>query len=393
MELSKKRLLYLYSLVSGLFFLTNNAIAIIIPLTMLGNGVSFSGIGSVLAIFSMCSVFIKIIIGRHSDLVGKKTYLLISLFLASIAMLILMFSSDLIGFIISIGILGISRGIFTTIRASYIMDFSDHENRGESFGILSSVLTVFQAIGGAMAGAFYHFNQGFYVFLILFVSLAIAFIISMICFHNNYYEKQSKEKLFSWKLLRNTSKYIWIFCIIEFLQGFITGSMWNLIVPVYFVTVFNFAPIAFGVAMSLDELISSPVSLIAGKISDKVEIKKMLIWCFLLAGIISLFILISKNAIVFLIVFLICSVFVTTTFICLEKAESIYVRDEAKGFEFAMISVANGIGDGLGKIFFGVMTDIFSISFGVFSFFIIYTIITLLLVFYFKTQNNTSTSH
>lgn len=89
--------------------------------------------------------------------------------------------------------------------------------------------------------------------------------------------------------------------------------------------------------------------------------------------------IIVNNPIPFLTTFLICSIFVTSTYIAIPKAESFYMRNEAKGFEFALISLSASIGDVLGNIFLGKIVDEFSIKAGPICFSIIYIVIAFIL--------------
>ncbi len=70
-----------FALISSIFFMSNNAISIIIPLKMADEGLSYASIGGVMSSFAIGVLVMKIFIGRHSDIVGQKIYIILSLFI------------------------------------------------------------------------------------------------------------------------------------------------------------------------------------------------------------------------------------------------------------------------------------------------------------------------
>lgn len=69
---SKKKQIFIFAIVSGCFLMSMNAVTIIIPLRMTDMGLNYSEIGGIMSAFSLGILGIKIITGRHADIVGQK---------------------------------------------------------------------------------------------------------------------------------------------------------------------------------------------------------------------------------------------------------------------------------------------------------------------------------
>lgn len=376
MKYNKKFELWIFAIVSGCFLMSSNAITIIIPLKMADQGLSFASIGSVMASFSLGMFFIKVITGRHSDLVGQKIYLIISLASSSIIIFFMAFATSLIYYLILLCCLGLCRGIFTSINSSYTIELTKFEDRGKGFGNVLGISSIITSLGGMVAGFLYQFNQGKYAFIIISVILISASIVTIFFLPSI---QNQPQKFINKNLFSGINKMIYLFCIVMFLQTFVTSPMWNTLVPMHFYKNFGYTAVALGFVMSLDELIGSPTYFVAGHIADKINIRKMLCLSYFLASCSGVLMILVSNSISFLIMFLLCSIFVTFTYIATPKAQSIFIRNEFKGFELSLISLSASIGDALGNISLGKIVDRFNINTGIMTFSIIYVIIVFLL--------------
>ena len=354
MKYNKKFELWIFAIVSGCFLMSSNAITIIIPLKMADQGLSFASIGSVMASFSLGMFFIKVITGRHSDLVGQKIYIIISLASSSIIIFFMAFATSLIYYLILLCCLGLCRGIFTSINSSYTIELTKFEDRGKGFGNVLGISSIITSLGGMVAGFLYQFNQGKYAFIIISVILISASIVTIFFLPSI---QNQPQKFINKNLFSGINKMIYLFCIVMFLQTFVTSPMWNTLVPMHFYKNFGYTAVALGFVMSLDELIGSPTYFVAGHIADKINIRKMLCLSYFLASCSGVLMILVSNSISFLIMFLLCSIFVTFTYIATPKAQSIFIRNEFKGFELSLISLSASIGDALGNISLGKIVD------------------------------------
>jgi MFS family permease len=353
-----------------------NAVSIIIPLRMADQSLSYSSIGGVMASFSVGMFAIKLFIGRHSDLVGQKVYAVLALSTAALFVLLIAFAKSTTHYIVLLGLVGVCRGAFTSINTSYTLELSKQGEQGAGFGKILGITSLLSALGGVMAGALYKFQQGKFAFIAVSVLLALSATFTVIFMRNP--AKKNSEKLVSKGLFANMDKTVYLFCVVMFLQTFITSPMWSTIVPMHFYKSFTYTALALGIAMSMDEFISSPVNMIGGYIADRVNVKKMICIGYVLAAIVGALMLLAGHALIFLAIFLVCSVFVTSTYISVPKAESYFVRDTAKGFEFTLISICASVGDALGNVVLGRVMDAFSIKAGILMFSVTYVIIAVI---------------
>lgn len=376
MILTKKKQLWVFAIVSGCFLMSMNAVTIIIPLRMADLGLNFLKIGGVMSSFSLGVLLIKIVTGRHADIIGQKKYLLLSLLAGAIILILMFFMNTMLQYLILLCCLGICRGIFTSINASYTVDLSDENTVGKGFGNILGLSSLFTSLGGMIAGGLYKFRNGGIAFLIMGIVLLAAMVITWLLLPTIQHKNQ---KIVDENLLKKTNKMIYVCCLVMFFQTFVTSPMWNVIVPMHFYITFGLSAAFVGFAMSLDELVGSPIFFIAGRMADKINMRLMGSFSYFAVFLVCVLMTRIVHPSLYLFVFLLCSIFITSTYIVMPKIESSYVRMNAKGYEFALISICAGIGDALGNIFFGRLIDKLSIDFAFAYVGIVYLIISVVL--------------
>ncbi len=187
-----------------------------------------------------------------------------------------------------------------------------------------------------------------------------------------------KEKWVLGHLFRTMNPQIYVFCFIVFLQQFTTGPLWNTFVPLHFYVTFAVSSTFVGILMSLDELIGSPTSFLAGKVADRVSDRNFLSLSYIFAGISAVFLLFARTPIYFMVFFLICGLFVTCTQIVIPKSASGFMRNTTRGFEYAIISSCGGLGEWLGNLTLGKIMKESSLNYVVIIFFVSYIIISII---------------
>lgn len=171
-----------------------------------------------------------------------------------------------------------------------------------------------------------------------------------------------RERLPILQIFKSINKRILIFCVLIFIQSFVAGPMWSFIIPMYCYNVLLFSPAKLGILMSMDELVSAPTYMLAGRIVDKVNVVKFNIIFLLLTALGGLLLIKSQSAVVFMIVFLLCSVSISCTFVGIPKERVGYIRKEQKGLELALISLCGSLGDSLGSNILGKVAEKYTIN-------------------------------
>ena len=175
-------------------------------------------------------------------------------------------------------------------------------------------------------------------------------------------ETVSKERLPVWQIFKSINKRILVFCLLVFIQSFVAGPMWSFIIPMYCYNVLLFSPAKVGILMSMDELVSAPTYMLAGRIVDKVNVVRFNVIFLLITAAGGLFLVKAPSPFIFMLVFLICSVSISCTFVGLPKERIGYIRKEQKGLELALLSVCGSLGDSLGSNVLGRVAEIYTID-------------------------------
>ena len=365
--------LTLFSLIFGIFSMGANAVTIILPMRLLDQGLSYEKIGLAMSMMALGMLVIKPVIGRHADRIGAKRYVIAALAVGAVDLYIMSVNSSPAVYILLNCIFGFCRGMFTSITSFYTVAVSEKGNLGKSFGSFIGISTLFTCLGGMLAGVLYPLYGGT-VALIFIATMYLAAIFAALkwlpdtrteCMVRNV--KQS----FSY-LLKTMDPHIYVLGFVVFLQQFTTGPLWNTFIPLHFYAVFAVSSTFVGILMSLDELIGSPTSFLAGKAADKLSDRTFLSFSYVFAGGFALILIFAATPVSFMVFFLICGIFVTCTQIVIPKSASGFMRSANRGFEFAMISSCGGLGDWLGNVVLGELMKEFSVNYIVFIFFISY---------------------
>lgn len=367
-----------FTIISGLISFSFNVVMIVIPLRMTDHGLSYSMIGGAMSAVAIGLLVIKLVIGHLSDILGTKKFILIALGGLGLVSLLLAKASGLLAFTVLMAALGIFRGVFLSVSGSYMFEMSNGGNYGKVYGAVQGVSSLLASIGGMISGVLYCFHEGKYALYISGVLLLSAFVCAMVALKGN--ECVQKERLPFIKILKSINKRLLIFCVIVFIQSFAAGPMWNFVIPIYCYNVLLLSPAILGILMSMDELISSPTYILAGRLADKVNIAKFNVVFLLLTALGGVLLVSSSSPVIFMCIFLMCSVFITCTFVGMPKQRYGYIRKEQRGLELALISLCGSLGDSLGSNVLGLVAEKYTINQCMYIFAVCYVIMALLVV-------------
>lgn len=136
-----------YGIVLLLFTASDGVFIILFPLYLKQIGYSYSQIGSLLASSGLGIAAFKVIVGRHSDFVGRKIYVILSLLLSAVSTAAIGFIRPMAWLAAVLLIRGIAKGAFFAVRAPYIRELSAPEDREKRSG--SSALLDQAAVSSA----------------------------------------------------------------------------------------------------------------------------------------------------------------------------------------------------------------------------------------------------
>lgn len=349
-----------FTLISGLISFGYNVVMTVIPLRMTDHGLGYGMIGGAMSAVAIGLMVIKLMIGHLSDILGTKKFIISSLVGLGAVSLLLARADELLAFTVLMAALGIFRGIFLAVSGSYVMEMSKEGGYGKVYGAVQGVSSLLASAGGMISGLLYQFREGEYAlyicsFLLMGASLwAAAGLKSGECVRG--------ERLPVLQIFKSMNKRILIFCVLVFIQSFVAGPMWSFIIPMYCYNVLLFSPAKLGILMSLDELVSAPTYMLAGGAVDKVDVVKFNVIFLLLTALGGLLLIKTHSPFMFMVVFLICSVSISCTFVGLPKERVGYIRREQKGLELALLSLCGSLGDSLGSNVLGQVAEKYTID-------------------------------
>lgn len=167
----------LWSIVCGLFFLSSNIVSLIIPLKMTDQGLNYSSVGTMIASFSFGLIIIKLISGYVADKIGEKKCIEVAIALMVLGTLALTVEKKMIGYVVVLMLLGISRGLFTSVNTSYTFTLSESNNDGKNYGNVMGIASLLSAIGGVVATILYKNINSNVIFIGISVISVFNFLI------------------------------------------------------------------------------------------------------------------------------------------------------------------------------------------------------------------------
>lgn len=367
-----------FTLISGLISFGYNVVMTVIPLRMTDHGLSYSKIGGAMSAVAVGLMVIKLLIGHLSDYLGTKRFIIASLVGLGGVCVLLAKADRLLAFTVLMAALGIFRGVFLAVSGSYVMEMADGGGYGKIYGTVQGISSLLASVGGMISGLLYRFREGEYALYICSVLLIVSSIWAAAGLRSGTCVR--KERLPVLLIFKSVNKRILIFCVLVFLQSFVAGPMWNFIIPMYCYNMLLFSPARLGILMSMDELISAPTYLAAGRLADKVNVVRFNVVSLLITAVGGLFLTKSPSAAVFMLAFLICSVSISCTFVGIPKERIGYVRKEQKGFELALISVCGSLGESLGSSVLGRVAEKYTIDQCIYIFAAAYVVMAVLVI-------------
>ncbi len=369
-----------FAILSGLISFFYNVVMIVVPLRMSDHGLPYAVVGGAMSAVSIGLIVVKLAIGHLSDLFGSRRFILTALLGLAIAAAGLGTVENLWGYILFMALMGVFRGIFTAVSGSYVFDLADQGGYGRVYGAVLSVNSLMASIGGMIAGALYRFGEGRLPLYLCSGLLALGLAWAWRGLSAG--QSQPAAALSAWHLLKGIRPGLWVFCLLTFLQSFAIGPLWNFILPMYCYNIMGFSAAWVGVLMAADELISTPTSLLAGQVVDRIH--RLSRWNALILVCIAVCGVCLGNAsgpVPFMAAFLLCSVGIASSYVGLPRQRFSYINLRQKGFELALISLCGNLGDALGSQILGQVADRYPLSVCLAIFSGVYLVMALLALF------------
>lgn len=139
-------------------------------------GLSPSQIGFVFSLISSITIIALLFITPRVEVIKKSTLLPISLLVASIAVILVSFSSDFISLSIFSVFIGISTGLLNPIPIAMLINYTNPRNRGVIMGFLRTIGDLGIVLGPILVGGLIDIGEPLFVFyLVALFSLIFSF--------------------------------------------------------------------------------------------------------------------------------------------------------------------------------------------------------------------------
>jgi len=344
-------------------FLTSvgfGAYGIVISLYMWSLGVSFSGLGFAFSIFGVSMAAAGLLFGAHSDIVGRKRYLVLSLIMDSVVVFLYTQAKDLVHFIILQGLGGVSASLSSVIVPSLITDITREKERGGKFGGMGGYGWIGIGLGYFIGGLFSSIMSFFWVFILISLLDALSCILVMV-FVPSY--QIAKKERFDMISLKGVTPHIKTWIIVSFLSALPTGPVEIIVIPVYLVEYLGVDRAIFGVFMAASYIVLSFTQFFGGSMADKHDRRLI----FSVSHAVSAFFILLQPIFPFFHYF--------ATLYLLEGLGEGFgmpsrnaltassVRSEHRGLDFSLLNLAGNIGGVVGFLGIGMLIEIVSFNY------------------------------
>ncbi len=341
-------------------FLTSSgfgAFGVILPLYMRDSGISFVGLGLAFSAFGVVMGATGIFFGAHSDVIGRKPYLVLSLALRVAVTFFYTQATSTVDFIILNALNGISNSLSGVIVPALMTDLTKDSERGRRFGGMGGFGWMGIGLGYFIGGALSQIFGYFWSFVLLTVLVLISCFLVLLFIPS--YRLPSRER-FSLGLIKQLSSNLKIWLIIMFFSSLVMVPVEVLVIPLYSVSPgpLGIDKIVFGSFMAISYILTSTTQFIGGSMADKYGRRKLA----------SLFRLISAPFIMVQPLFPYFTYFASMYFLegigeglcqpCNNAMIASSVRTEHRGFDYSIVNLAGNIGGTVGFLALGSTLEI-----------------------------------
>ena len=359
-----------YAVILMFYFLAQGIFGITFPIYLSNIGYSYTDIGSLLASCGLIIAVFKVLVGKHSDRVGKKRYVQGGLLSEALIMLLFLLATEKWHYAVLMLLKGAANGAFMAVRAPLIRETTNEKNRGKAFGYISAISSLGMAIGGGLAGVVIEQKAIEGIFAVNAFLLAFAFLIGMKGISENKQTNKLKKTDTRDKnttghfsmidSLTSISPMIWFLCAINFIQCAVNTPLWSLVLPLHITKTLGISMVIMGYIYTIDNVMSVLDSIVGGYLSDRWKPEKMFVTFMFTAMILSIALMFVRREVLFVVLLLMFMTAFGLNSPIQEKLESACVKDDSAGLELGMISLAVTLGGSVGQYFLGWVMEYFS---------------------------------
>jgi MFS family permease len=332
------------------------AFGVIVPLYMRDTGVSFVGLGLAFGVFGVVMGIAGMFFGAHSDVVGRKPYLVLSLALRVFTNLFYINAQSLIDFVILQALSGVSASLSGAIVPALMTDLTMDVERGRKFGRMGGYGWLGTGSGyflGGVLSQIFGYNASF-IFLSVLTAISCVLILGFVPSY-----RLSTGERFHIGLVKGFSPNFKIWLLVAFATALVIGPVEAMVIPTYavFPGPLGIDKILFGSFMSAGYILTSSTQFIGGSLADKYNRRKLASLFYLLSA---PFILVQPFylSFVYFALMYVLEGFGEGLFQpCANAMRASSVRTEHRGFDFSILNLLGNVGGTIGFIGMGYILD------------------------------------
>lgn len=351
----RKAILALYAM----NFLTSigfGAFGVIVPLYMRDIGISFAGLGLAFGVFGIVMGITGMFFGAHSDVVGRKPYLILSLGLRAFTFLLYLNSVSVVDFIVLQALGGVSASLSGAIVPALMTDLTKDAERGRRFGRMGGYGWLGTGSGYFLGGVLseilgYHAS---FIFLALLSVISCLLILGFV----PSYRLASRER-FSLALVKGFSENFKIWLIVGFATALVIGPVEAMVIPTYavFPGPLGIDKILFGSFMSIGYILTSSTQFIGGSLADKYSRRKLASIFYLFSAPFILLQPLYPSFVYFASMYVLEGIGEGLFQPCASAMRASSVRAQHRGFDFSFLNLLGNVGSTIGFIAMGYILD------------------------------------
>jgi MFS family permease len=332
------------------------AFGVIMPLYMRDVGVSLTGLGLAFGAFGIVAGAAGMFFGAHSDIIGRKPYLVLSLVLRAIVTLLYTQATNVVDFIILQALSGISASLSSAIVPALMTDLTKESERGRRFGGMGGFGWIGTGLGYFLGGAI----SQIFGYSISFTCLSVLTMVSclLILMFVPSPHRIAGER-FNLALVKGFSSNLKIWFLVSIASSLVIGPVEAMVIPLYVVEPgpLGMDKMLFGTFMSISYILSSSTQFIGGSLADRYSKRKLASFSRLLS---SPFIMVQP--------FFPSFTFFATMYVfegigeglggpCNNAIVASSARLKHRGFDFSIVNLLGNIGGTIGFIGIGFFVD------------------------------------
>ena len=319
-------------------------------------GVSFVGLGLAFSVFGIVMGAAGMFFGAHSDIVGRKPYLVLSLALSAVTNFFYTQARGVVDFVILQALSGVSASLNGMIVPALMTDLTKESERGRKFGRMGGFGWLGVGLGYFLGGALSHILG--YASSFIFVSMSSLISCLLILGFVPSYRLPSGEH-FNITFISGISPNLKIWLVISFVTALVIGPVEVMVIPSYAVEPgpLGIDKIVFGAFMSVSYILVSSTQFVGGNLADKYSRRKLASFFFLVSAPFIAVQPLFPYFLYFASMYVLEGVGEGLNHPCSNAIVASSVRSKHRGFDFSIVNLLGNVGGTIGFLGIGFILD------------------------------------